>query len=679
MNQREFLSQLAEELKYLKPKDQNEVIRFYQQKINTAIDYGEKEERVIASLPSPKSIAEDIYRTKGVAYIELRKKAIRRQTVINFIGSILISVIIVLVFSYIAFLFGSMSVNLIKLLSQTGHFAAIDQISLIISGILLLLIELVIFIYFTDLCYLIIMYFISGSYQQLKKKEINEKVANFSISGTINKTIKKEKVLVKVALVMFFLLIGTAILNVATQGYLYRGSNNINSIVEKFEVTENNIEKIVYKGSNANFTITSDDKIENIEITYYHELDHNFKLEIENNILTIKFDDSKTYDLLNILKEPTQTIVIKLPAKYNYIDLDLDILQSSINILSANLGDVILKNTSGGYQIYNSNLESLTIKANKGTLVTSTDDETYINTSNNIENINIDILDGIVNLYNIKSDNFQIITSTANVDINNLICTSTQPLKNEKGDEIPNIKSSAGEIDIKQLNCAYLNIDIISTICNVYESMIDYCEISAQATSSITVTKTVVKEKINAFVSGSYLICEYVKSSNITLESNSGNIYLYNLSENILQQEDPETKELKEFTQFENDFNSISIYPEIILKKSVSTKFAIENGVIKDETTGNKTSVLQESLKSLTINDHTKGSIILKNTKIEKMSMVTNDAIIDMTNVYGKDYYIEMTDGQLSYYNDDSTGQTIKIKRNMAALVEIGNNIDKEE
>ena len=69
--------------------------------------------------------------------------------------------------------------------------------------------------------------------------------------------------------------------------------------------------------------------------------------------------------------------------------------------------------------------------------------------------------------------------------------------------------------------------------------MIDYCEISAQATSSITVTKTVVKEKINAFVSGSYLICEYVKSSNITLESNSGNIYLYNLSENILQQEDP--------------------------------------------------------------------------------------------------------------------------------------------
>ena len=68
MDQREFLTQLAEELKYLKPKDQNEVIKFYQQKINTAIDYGEKEEKVIASFPSPKAIAEDIYKTKGVAY-----------------------------------------------------------------------------------------------------------------------------------------------------------------------------------------------------------------------------------------------------------------------------------------------------------------------------------------------------------------------------------------------------------------------------------------------------------------------------------------------------------------------------------------------------------------------------------------------------------------------------------
>ena len=46
MDQREFLSQLIEELKYLKPKDANEVVKFYQQKISTALDYGEKEEKI---------------------------------------------------------------------------------------------------------------------------------------------------------------------------------------------------------------------------------------------------------------------------------------------------------------------------------------------------------------------------------------------------------------------------------------------------------------------------------------------------------------------------------------------------------------------------------------------------------------------------------------------------------
>ena len=80
MYQREFLSQLIEELKYLKPKDANEVVKFYQQKIAVALDYGEKEEKIIASFPTPKKIAEDIYKTKGIAYIDLRKKEMNTTT-----------------------------------------------------------------------------------------------------------------------------------------------------------------------------------------------------------------------------------------------------------------------------------------------------------------------------------------------------------------------------------------------------------------------------------------------------------------------------------------------------------------------------------------------------------------------------------------------------------------------
>lgn len=674
MDQREFLTQLAEELKYLKPKDQNEVIKFYQQKINTAIDYGEKEEKVIASFPSPKAIAEDIYKTKGVAYIELRKKAMKRQAIINFITSIVVSLIILAIFAYITFIFGSMSVNLIKLLTQTNKFELLDQISLIISGILLLIVELVIFIYFVDLCYLIIMYFITGSYQQLKKKAINEKIANFSISGTINKLFKKEKVLVKIAIVVFFILIGSAVLNITTKGYLYRSNNNINSITEEYEVTENNLEKIVYKGSTANFTITTDDTIDNILITYYHELEHNFNLKTENNVLTIEFDDNKTYDFLDLLKEPTQTVVIKLPSKYNYIDLDLAISIGNVNILSSNLGDVSLTTTTGGYQIYNSNIESLTINTNKGTLITSTEEEAYKNTSNNIKNISINVLEGNINIHNTKGEKLNIINSSANIDIKNI--EFTNPLFNDKNENIPNVNlsSNSGKMTINRMNCYSFNYYSTSTITTMYESDMSLCTVSAQATSSFTITKTIIKDKLDAFVSGSYFICEYVKSNNIKLEGNSGNIYLYNLSENIPDKKGNPLEDV-ELNEFEKEFNKIQLYPVITVYNKLSTKFAVENDLPNDENPYG----LQSSIKSLTVTGQEKGSVILKDTKIETISMITNNAIIDMENVYGNDYYVKMQDGQLAYYNIESTNQEIKIERNMSALVEVGNNITKVE
>ncbi len=67
--QGEFLNELEDALKYLNPKDRSEVLKHYRDKINNAIDYGETEQKVIATMPSPEKIAEEIYHSKGITYL----------------------------------------------------------------------------------------------------------------------------------------------------------------------------------------------------------------------------------------------------------------------------------------------------------------------------------------------------------------------------------------------------------------------------------------------------------------------------------------------------------------------------------------------------------------------------------------------------------------------------------
>ena len=55
--QKEFLQILEEELKYLKAQETNEILKHYRDKINSELDYGTPEEKVIKNLPLPKDIA----------------------------------------------------------------------------------------------------------------------------------------------------------------------------------------------------------------------------------------------------------------------------------------------------------------------------------------------------------------------------------------------------------------------------------------------------------------------------------------------------------------------------------------------------------------------------------------------------------------------------------------------
>lgn len=659
MDQREFLSQLIEELKYLKPKDANEVVKFYQQKISTALDYGEKEEKIIANLPSPKKIAEDIYKTKGIAYIDLRKKEMKRQAIFSFIGSIIITIIIGLIFTYITYLFATMSINLFNIMFQINSFTILDKITLIITGILILLIELIAYIYIIDLCYSMIMYFISGPIYQLKNKKINPEIANFTISGLFNKIIKQEKVLIKAAILLIFIALISGIINYSTKGYLYRSGVDNASIKEEHIVTNQNINKIIYTGSKANFTITSVDNIENITIEYYHEFNHNFELKENNNTLEIVFSDAKNLDILNILKEPTQIVVIKIPSTYQLIDVELNITESNINLMNANLNNVKIINNVGTYQIYNSKLTSLDIKTNKGIVKTSSQDELYQGTNNQITNLTIDILNGEVELINIFGSNSKLTNSTAKFNINNLNYNELT------------INSSAGELLIDNIIINQLNYETKSTMCTIANSKINNAEVKVVATSSLTLNKTIINEKIDSIVTGSYFILEFVKTPLITVKASSSTIYFYNLSENIKGDN---------LSILNQEYNSLDILPVINLENESSTKVAIDNdfsNLLKDqEKPLEDITNIKDSIKTLNIKQ-TKGVVSIKNAKVIDIVMDLNEVNVEMKNVYGNPYHITIKSGYLTFNNEQDTNQEIYLEKDVITQVELSNNIKK--
>lgn len=661
MDQREFLSQLIEELKYLKPKDANEVVKFYQQKIAVALDYGEKEEKIIASFPTPKKIAEDIYKTKGIAYIDLRKKEMKRQSVFNFVGAIIISLIITLIFSYVTYLFTSMSINLFSIIFQTNSFVILDKITLIITSILILLIELVVYIYFIDLCYSMIMYFISGPFYQLKNKKLNEKITDFTISGFLNKITKKEKLLLKVAIVLVFITLVSGITNYATKGYLYRSGANIASTKEEYVVSNKNINKIKYNGSLANFTITSDDTVEDITILYYHEFKHDFKLNEDNNVLEISFTDNKNLDFLNLLKEPTQVVVIKIPTSYQLIDIELSVVESNINFISANLGNVKITNNVGTYQIYDSKIKSLDIKTNKGIVQTLSNDDLYKNKNNEIVDLVLDILNGEVELKNIFGEKCKLINSTAKFDIDNL-----------KYDNLI-INSSAGELLINELQVNSLIYETKSTMCTLSNSKINKVEAKVVATSSLTINNTIISEEITSIVTGSYLILEFVKTPSIKVTSaSSATIYLYNLSEKI---EKPQSN-------INSEYNELDIATNITIANSENSKIAIYNNcIIEKEQDGKKSKELVQDLtniKTLEIQQK-QGTISIKESKISNMNLNLDDVNVQIEDVYGNPYEITMKSGYLTYNNYFDTGQILNLHRNITTQVEISNNIKKVE
>lgn len=376
----EYLQALEDELKYLPKKEVRRVVQIYQDKINNAIDGGEKIEKVLKDLPHPSDVAKGIYDSKKVNYLDKKKREFRQKELLEGLSSLVLSILVILIFVGIIGYIGIMTFRMFEIIPK---FSSQDKI--IMSGFVIMyfMAMIIILIYLVDLA-LLITNFLLGKFFYLfpKLKEKFEKVEEFTISGTLEKVTKKKYFLGKILLVFGILALLFGVTSLVGKGYLYRSFMDIPN--EKNEVVldiSNEIEEITLETTKAQVLLK---KGENFQIIKTSEFDRNFQLNQNGNKLEIDFDEKTNYDFLGILSEPTILITIIIPEE-KVLDINLKINNGKIGLTEVNLKKSDIYLTSGELVIKDVDFTDFTFYTDSGTLNSN---------SSKYEKANIEIVRG---------------------------------------------------------------------------------------------------------------------------------------------------------------------------------------------------------------------------------------------------------------------------------------------
>ena len=376
----EYLQALEDELKYLPKKEVRRVVQIYQDKINNAIDSGEKIEKVLKDLPHPSDIAKGIYDSKKVNYLDKKKREFRQKELLEGLSSLVLSILVILIFVGIIGYIGIMTFRMFEIIPK---FSSQDKI--IMSGFVIMyfMAMIIILIYLVDLA-LLITNFLLGKFFYLfpKLKEKFEKVEEFTISGTLEKVTKKKYFLGKILLVFGILALLFGVTSLVGKGYLYRSFMDIpNEKNEEVLDISNEIEEITLETTKAQVLLK---KGENFQIIKTSEFDRNFQLNQNGNKLEIDFDEKTNYDFLGILSEPTILITIIIPEE-KALDINLKINNGKIGLTEVNLKKSDIYLTSGELVIKDVDFTDFTFYTDSGTLNSN---------SSKYEKANIEIVRG---------------------------------------------------------------------------------------------------------------------------------------------------------------------------------------------------------------------------------------------------------------------------------------------
>ena len=376
----EYLQALEDELKYLPKKEVRRVVQIYQDKINNAIDGGEKIEKVLKDLPHPSDVAKGIYDSKKVNYLDKKKREFRQKELLEGLSSLVLSILVILIFVGIIGYIGIMTFRMFEIIPK---FSSQDKI--IMSGFVIMyfMAMIIILIYLVDLALLITNFLLSKFFYLFPKlKEKFEKVEEFTISGTLEKVTKKKYFLGKILLVFGILALLFGVTSLVGKGYLYRSFMDIpNEKNEEVLDISNEIEEITLETTKAQVLLK---KGENFQIIKTSEFDRNFRLNQNGNKLEIDFDEKTNYDFLGILSEPTILITIIIPEEKS-LDINLKINNGKIGLTEVNLKKSDIYLTSGELVIKDVDFTDFTFYTDSGTLNSN---------SSKYEKANIEIVRG---------------------------------------------------------------------------------------------------------------------------------------------------------------------------------------------------------------------------------------------------------------------------------------------
>lgn len=549
---KEFLLELAEELRYLPTKEVNEILKHYRDKVNNETDYGANEEQVVASFKSPKIIAKEIYDRHGENYL---KKRIQKSKVKNLFDVFISGVMIVLVLICSLGIFislGKLMINVLTLLFSSVSFNnVIDKIISFLCVLTYFIFMLILCIFIVDLLYILISSLLRSIFKKFERtKNKKFKFLDFTISGSLNKILKKDKFIFKFFAIIaccFVVFYGTSYF---TKGYAYRSIKDVNLKKEEWTI-DTSFDSILIKGNNSYIIVRTSSDVEKPIINFSYELT-SFNYRFDNNKLIIDIDSPKTYDIFGLLKSPTPTLELLLPINNKYLNCEIenDYGKIVLDRLNSITNDIIISGKGLTVSLNeNEILGNLSIDIKKSTIITN---------SNYINKLIVSQESGEVTFTNDTINHFEHINKSGVVKLINDNISSYE------------LNSHSGSVYAERVKGNEIVCKMSTAVNTFYDIYFNTGLFEISNTGSFNITRGYFKGSFTSKSStSSYQTISYVTSPLINLNGNTGQIII---------EKSNAIYSVTEIENFDDDYKKyIEEYNQLIKSNDISTKMIIES------------------------------------------------------------------------------------------------------
>ena len=623
--QAEFLGELEEELKYLNAKDASQVLKHYRDKINVALDYGESLQKVMATLPEPKKIAEEIYASKGIEYVNKRKKELKRKRIISSIVSILILFLIVSAFFVVSYFVIRYIIQLGVLIGKSfSFFSFIDTALLILFCLCYMGILIGIYIYIFDLFYIMTMHFLQDVLWIVKKEEKEYAFMDFTISSFLDTCTHKNKLVLKSIGVIALVWLGFGIISYASKGYIYRSFHDEADNTQKIEIQED-VKQIVMPSSASFIQIVESDRLPHIQIEYTAEFAKDVKYDITEGTLHIAPLYIDTFDVLGLLDEPRPVIKISIPKTMMVESLDIALNDGILDIVDYHQGGSLkIRGAKGTVAITRSTFDTCTID---GYGLTSAFEE------NKITNLDIKLESG--KYYGVK-DTYQ------NIHIQNHLGTLVLEDVHFESGQINNesAKSALNRIEASTLTFS-------SRVSEDYfqDSSFQYLVLTGNGNTKINLDRIIVAEKVEGTFQADIVQINCLKTKLYQLSTEHTTVYMHQLGQNTTA-----TSEDEKVQQKIDAYNAF-----------------VSSCVVEATLKSGKVEILESTMKSFHSTVQKTTIEMTQNTISETITKTTNGKWI-INDLDGKTVQMKVDGGSIMFFNDhiqsditlEITGQIVK-------------------